>query len=266
MISSRHLLLLLLAAPSLSLAQTPAIPNQPFTAVKKSTTIQKLADGTTITRFMNSTEARDSQGRLMHKQEFLTPPQGRQASTYNVFVQDPAARTTTQWMVPGKDATVRSLPPLPPGVARTSSGGTASSAAFPAQPAAGSTVQLSVSGSNMAPTPPRTSDPNQAPHRPSFQTEKLEGKVINGIYAVGTKNTTTFPIGFFGNDRPVVMTREIWTSPDLKLIIASTDEDPRSGTTTTELISIDRAEPDPSLFTPPQGYTIRHEDWQGHSE
>jgi hypothetical protein len=58
-------------------------------------------------------------------------------------------------------------------------------------------------------------------------------------------------------DRPIVNVRETWTAPDLKIIVYTTDDDPRTGSRTTELINLDRAEPDPALFQVPEGYTIK---------
>jgi len=77
------------------------------------------------------------------------------------------------------------------------------------------------------------------------------------VYAEGTRVTTTYPVGSLGNDRPIVNVRETWTSPDLRLVVLSTDEDPRTGKQTTEVINLDHGEPDPALFQVPEGYTIR---------
>lgn len=71
------------------------------------------------------------------------------------------------------------------------------------------------------------------------------------------RTTITYPAGSFGNDRPIVAVNEKWTSPDLRIILLSINEDPRSGTQTTEVTNLDRAEGDPTLFQVPEGYTIR---------
>jgi hypothetical protein len=85
----------------------------------------------------------------------------------------------------------------------------------------------------------------------------LGGKTFAGVYAEGTKLTITYPVGYFGNDRPILNVRETWTSPELKIIVYTTDDDPRTGSRTTELTNIDRAEPDPAIFQVPEGYTIK---------
>ena len=82
--------------------------NNPYTATKKTTLVQKLADGTTITRVTTETEARDSQGRTMHHQQIMTGLPGRNVT--HTDVMDPSTRTTTMWMSTGKEATRTHMP------------------------------------------------------------------------------------------------------------------------------------------------------------
>ena len=89
--------------------------------------------------------------------------------------------------------------------------------------------------------------------RPKIQMERLGGKTIGGVYTDGTRITTTYPERYFGNDRPIVQVRETWMSPDLKMAVFSTDDDPRTGLRTTEMTDIDRNEPDPTIFQAPEG-------------
>ena len=46
-------------------------------------------------------------------------------------------------------------------------------------------------------------------------------------------------------------------SDDLKVPVMVKHSDPRSGTSTTQLTNIVRAEPDATLFTVPSGYTVQ---------
>src|ERR1700732_2542610 len=50
-----------------------AIANKPYSATVKTTVVQKLVDGTTITRVDTTKEARDSEGRTMHQSNFDVP-------------------------------------------------------------------------------------------------------------------------------------------------------------------------------------------------
>ena len=49
---------------------------------------------------------------------------------------------------------------------------------------------------------------------------------------------------------------EVWTSPDLKIIVSSKRSDPRMGEQTFKLTNITRADPDPSLFTVPADFKV----------
>jgi hypothetical protein len=94
------------------------------------------------------------------------------------------------------------------------------------------------------------------PTQPQHTMERLGSKNIEGVVAEGTRNTTTWPVNSQGNDRPIVSTNENWRSAELKEFVLSTNNDPRNGENVTKLINISRAEPDPSLFEPPSGYTV----------
>jgi hypothetical protein len=79
----------------------------------------------------------------------------------------------------------------------------------------------------------------------------MEGILVNGV-----RTTHTIPAGRIGNDKPISIVTEVWTSPDLKTIVYSKRSDPRMGEQTFQLQNIVRAEPDPSLFAVPADFTI----------
>ncbi len=84
--------------------------------------------------------------------------------------------------------------------------------------------------------------------------ESLGIQMINGVPAEGQRTTQTIPAGAQGNDRPINVVSESWFSPELRITILSKRSDPRSGETTTQIVNIIRADPDPSLFTIPADY------------
>ena len=84
----------------------------------------------------------------------------------------------------------------------------------------------------------------------------LGTQVIDGINATGKSITHTIPAGTIGNAQPIVDKVEIWTSPDLQVVVLSKRSDPRMGQSTYSLSSIQRSEPDASLFQVPTGYTV----------
>ena len=88
-------------------------------------------------------------------------------------------------------------------------------------------------------------------------TETLAARTIEGVRAEGKRTTTTIPADAIGNDLPIVITSEEWTSPDLQLLVLTRHNDPRSGESTYRLVSIVRAEPDASLFQVPSDYTVK---------
>jgi hypothetical protein len=88
------------------------------------------------------------------------------------------------------------------------------------------------------------------------KVEKLDGKMINGVYAVGRRVTRVRPPGTIGNDTPVVSVAERWVSPDLKILMASSSDDPREKLTR-EVAKLDRSEPNPALFTIPADFAVK---------
>lgn len=85
----------------------------------------------------------------------------------------------------------------------------------------------------------------------------LQQKVIDGVPVEGRVNTRVIPAGAIGNDLPITITSEEWTSPELHVLVMTRHSDPRSGDTTYRLTNVVRAEPDPSLFMVPPDYTIK---------
>lgn len=82
-------------------------------------------------------------------------------------------------------------------------------------------------------------------------TEDLGDQMINGVMAHGTRSTITIPVGQIGNDREIKVVSERWFSNDLGLLIKSTNNDPRFGETTFELMDILQGAQDPTLFQMP---------------
>ena len=212
------------------------VTNLPYSATVKTTSVQKLADGTTITRVSTTKEARDSAGRSMHQTS--NERSGGEPPIVNTSVTDPTNRTMMHWFNISKQATVIHMPEpkliLPPSLPSQTTEG-----------AGGAGQSLSAS----APPAPESMRKRQR--------EQLGGKTIAGVYAEGTRTTTTIPEGAEGNDRPMTIVNETWRSPELKITVLSVNDDPRSGKRTTEVTDLDRAEPDPGVFQVPEGYTVK---------
>ena len=81
-----------------------------------------------------------------------------------------------------------------------------------------------------------------------------------GLEARGTRRTVTTPVGAIGNDRPLVQTREVWFATGMMAPLLQTSTDPRSGTQTSEVVSLDLSEPPLSTFRPPASYQIENDE------
>jgi len=223
----------------------PATSNQPFVAIKKLVFVQKLADGTTINQESTMVEARDSAGRVVHTDVINPIAPNRIGAT---TVLDPVAHTFTSWGSISRQANRTNLPdPSHPHQ---------QAAPAPARPPQPPAV---CSG----PSPPNPGlniiDCRAKLNPPEIKTEKLGSKSLAGLYVEGTRTTITSPVGRVGNDKPIVQTIERWVNPDLHLVVSEIIDDPRIGLRTTELINLDRREPDPILFQVPDGYTVREQ-------
>lgn len=86
-------------------------------------------------------------------------------------------------------------------------------------------------------------------------TTALAPKDIDGIKVHGERTTWTIPAGKIGNEKPIVISREVWRSPELMLTVSSRDADPRSGEQNYRLEKLKRGEPDPALMKPPADFT-----------
>jgi len=207
-----------------SLVAAPVI-GQPYSAQVVHKTSRKLADGTTISQKGHHFVARDSAGRVRVEMRMAQGKNG-EADTVMVFVSDPVAHTITTWVsgpkVENKAAAVVKIP---------------------AERRQETAVQ------------PRVA--NDSRPQPVVTTEDLGTVTLQGLPVSDVKTTTIVPVGRAGNDAPITKTHEVWTSPELKLVMKQQSDDPRTGETTVELEQFSRAEPDPALFRVPPGYSVK---------
>ena len=208
------------------------VTGEPYTATVTNTSFEKLTDGTTITHNNTVTEARDSQGRTYRS--VTNPPTGTSTQSFTrTTVTDPVAHTVTEWGSQSKTAIQFQL--HTPGGDHGPWQGGGPGGPGPGGPDGGGRFHAQVT---RTPLPPQT---------------------IAGVSADGVKTTRTIPAGTEGNDKPLVSTREIWTSTSLKIILLEKSDDPRDGSHKTEVTALNQNEPDPTLFQIPQGYTLKTE-------
>jgi hypothetical protein len=215
----------------------------PFSSVAHSTLEQRLYDGNVIRTQAEIRQARDSAGRTREERQMgcAMGEDGQMHPRVSININDPVARESISWTVND---------PLGRKVVRINH--------FPAPP-------------NRTVNPPPTPTPEQQQLRAEQQrlaqlqaqsqrnqivNEQLGTRTLNGVEAIGTRTTQTIPAGKQGNDMPLVITNEIWRARTLGLTLFAIQDDPRRGKSTFEYTELNLGEPDPSLFTPPAGYTI----------
>ena len=213
-------------------------PRLPYTAEFKTKTIQTLASGATITHESTEVVSHDSLGRLMTSVALVPSPEVNAPMTHvNVF--DPVARTNSSWTIPGQRATVVAMPV--PGAVRSGCTTNATTSLYT------SLVRL-----------PNLGAASGISHEKPIM-EDLGTQTIQRVEARGRRITSTTPAGAIGNDAPLVRTTETWTAtaPGLRSLVArSVIDNPQTGKSTKELTNFTQAEPDASVFQPPEGYEI----------
>lgn len=85
--------------------------------------------------------------------------------------------------------------------------------------------------------------------------EILEPRSMEGVQAQGVRTTSVYPVDSRGNDRPITVVEEHWTTPEFGLMLAMIS-DPIAGDKVTRLQNVRLAAPDPSVFAPPPEYAI----------
>jgi len=234
-----------------AIAGSAPVEGAPFSATINTKSIQTLADGNRIVQTSTGSIARDSLGRV--RQELLPPAIGLASSKAPriALIQDPVSRTAYSLDLTDKIAQEMPLP---------SSAESANSQ--PDSDLGGLAVHIGPGGLGLSAAPvfgealtgPRTAIGASQQHQVS--TDSLGSQTMDGLLVNGTRTTTTIPAGQIGNSQPIKIVNEVWMSPDLDTVIYSRRTDPLSGEQTFELTNIARTEPDPSLFTVPEGFKI----------
>jgi hypothetical protein len=230
----------------------------PYSATTGNESIQTLADGNRLVQTSTGTTARDSQGRT--RQETVLPTIGNLSAAnapHLIFIHDPVAQTSYTLNLTEK--TAQKMPTLPPLAGGTSGMG-------------GAMVSVRVAEGYQVPLPPPDASSMTMAAAPApgvflakhltmsdqdqGNTEDLGSQSMEGVLVNGIRMTHTIPAGQIGNDLPITVVTEVWTSPDLKTVVYSKRSDPRMGEQTFRLTNIVRTEPSASLFSVPADFKI----------
>jgi hypothetical protein len=204
----------------------PEKAHAPFSLVLETEWVRTLADGGTITLVNKRRIARDATGRVYQERWFLVPKNGNvESQMTTIQIADPNAHTLHNCFYFGTKKTVCEV--------------------------------LRLAGDSLA---VNTSEKREAGDLPnsegSYLHEYLGKQFISGVETVGLHDATTYNAGVFGNDRPVIVDREVWYSPQLDLNLLSVRSDPQSGKQTFAARDVVLGDPDPSLFVFPAGFKI----------
>jgi hypothetical protein len=228
------------------------VQGAPYSATIKNESTQTLADGNHIRQSSTGTVARDSLGRT--RQDTILPAIGNLSATdapHLIFIHDPVAQKS--YTLNLTDKTAHEMPPFPP----PPPGG-----AGPGGPdiffmQAG---QVPDGPGPLQPPPPMRGIAVRKiagkAEKAQVTTEDLGSQTMEGVFVTGVRTTRTIPAGQVGNEKPIAIVTEVWTSPDLKTIVYSKRSDPRMGEQIFQLTNITRNEPDGSLFTVPSDFKL----------
>jgi hypothetical protein len=226
---------------------THTVQGSPYSATVVNESVQTLADGNRIVQKTAGTTARDSEGRT--RNDATIPMIGNMSATgapHLVFIVDPVAQKSYTLNLDEKTAHIigpKMLTALMP----------------PGAEAAGVKVitrDVAMSSEHLGPVTIDIGHQKMELDKEQTQarTEDLGTQVMEGVNAQGIRTTRTIPAGEAGNEKPIDIVTEVWSSSDLKTIVMSKRSDPRTGEQTFRLTNISRSEPDPALFTIPADF------------
>jgi hypothetical protein len=228
-------------------SDTP-VQSAPYSATITNESIQTLADGNRIVQSSTGTIARDSQGRT--RRDIALPSIGNLSATnapHLVFIQDPVAQVSYTLNLTDKTGQKIAMPPVRVG----DPGAPGGTGAFFIQ------LGVGVATAGQAPLPDVSIQKGAPPEgQAEVSKEDLGSRTMQGILVNGVRTIRTIPAGQIGNEKPIRIVTEVWTSPDLKAIVYSKRSDPRIGEQTFQLTNLVLGEPDPSLFSVPADFRI----------
>jgi len=228
---------------STNAASVPLV-GHPFSATKYAWQVKLLPSGKT--QFIRNERyptniARDADGRIMMQRiptkdllpecdhlDRLVPPV---CPVWGVFVIDPVAHTLTHWLEGER--------------------GMHSAVEFPLTQA--HLEETARETGELPSVPPEFTEADG-----KVTTTDLGDKMIEGIQAHGVRSTLQFAKEDSGQNINLTRIHEVWTAPEMKLVVRVIDGDPNGLETFWGLEKVLLA-PNPSLFQPPADYKKGHE-------
>jgi hypothetical protein len=216
------------------------VTGAPYSAMVTTEMTHVLGDGNRIDNKTTASLARDSQGRTRREETMGMVGPWQVNGPKLVFINDPTSQTN--YVLDSNKQTAMLLKHAGLNVTGGPMGASTSITA-----SADGGIKMVLQGKG-----PGGDQADEA------KTESLGTQVMEGVVVEGKRVTRTIPAGQIGNTQPIEITSEVWTSPDLQVVVMSKHSDPRFGETSYQLTGIQRAEPDRSLFEIPPGYTVKN--------
>ncbi len=201
----------------------PPVSQAPFSLTLATEWTRPFSGGGTYTLVNTRHIQRDSEGRIYEERWLLVPKGGKvQSIMTSIEISDPVAHVSYNCFLGTKTCSLRSY---------------TRSAEASYKPAPGLNGAL--------------------PSGDGFATyEELGTSVVEGLETTGSRETRTLNPGTYGNDQPMVTTREYWFSPKLGINLISRLESPQSGKQTFTVKELSLSEPEPQTFAAPERYSI----------
>jgi hypothetical protein len=248
----------LLFVAGMQLEQERVVQGAPYCADAVHETVQQLADGNRIVQKQSSRQCRDGQGRT--RQE-VTARNGR----VNVFLRDPVAKEA--WMLDGDrklavriDAPRQPLAPIEPKMWERMKEWSSEMREHlkeklhmqpPEAPMALEPVRIAMHPGAVPDILPISLHPRLLGPRGPGSTTLMPNETIEGLRADGKRTVWTIDAGKIGNEKPITITNEVWSSPDLGITLRTRDVDPVTGEASYSVRNVVRGEPDAQLFRVP---------------
>jgi len=233
------------------------VQGAPYSATVVNESVQTLADGNRIVQRTSGQMARDSQGRT--RQNMSLPPIGNMSAANApqlVFINDPVGQTAYQLNLTEKTAFKLPMPPSAAAIAKLGTISTQGGQAGAAGAISARRIEHMEIGTGVGGGATFFNTQVFGPEPADVRTEDLGTQTMQGVSVQGTRTTRTIPAGQIGNDKPIEIVTEVWTSPELKTIVYSKRSDPRTGEQTFQLTNIVRSDPDASFFAVPPDFKL----------
>ncbi|WP_260737540.1 hypothetical protein [Tunturiibacter lichenicola] len=196
------------------------VPNAPFSATVEILSHEILPDGTTNTHTTTAHISRSSSGRIYNERRQLVPTTYKgEPELLSAHIYDPSSRLNIFYN--------------------------------PYERLARETILAE------PPKAPANAVPSLAPiNNPYFKQENIGTQPLGGLTLTGIRKSHTIPAAMSGTGHDIVIVDEYWYSPDLSIYMIIKHNDPRTGEQLVAVSSVDRHEPDASVFAVPSNYKI----------